>query len=1105
MRIKILYFLFLTLFFLGLNSYSQSIILNEIVASNSAINTDNDGDSSDWIELYNPSSTTINLNGYGLSDDLNNPYRWILPNISIQANQYLLVWASGKDRNSPFAPLHTNFSISSGGEKIILTNPSGDLVDECPATPIPSDFSYGRKISDLNNWYFFNSPTPNNANTSESFEGLLEKPSVSHPGGLFSENLSVGLSTSNENAKIYYTLDGSEPNQNSTLYTSPIFIQNRTNTPNNLSLIPTNNNTDIGAPYYEGWQEPQGLVTKATIVRAKSYADGYLASNISTNSYLITPQGSEKYTMPVTFLNTNKNNFFDPEIGIYVPGNHENMYQRGEEWERPVHLELFETGSKLGFSSDMGVRTHGGTTRSRPRKSLRLYARSEYGNSIINYQLFPDKNITQYNRFLIRNSGNDWDKSLFRDSYMQTLAKKLNVDIQYSKPTILFLNGEYWGIHNIRDRHDDNYLLYHYGLEKDEIVAVENNSIYADGNEAGVAEYNQMLSFINNNNLQIQSNYEEVAKMLDPESFTDAHILNIFIRNTDWPGNNIKYWKRMGGFKPDETKGLDGRWRWFIHDTDFGFGLDFNYVPGVQEGPAHNTLVMATASNGSSWPNPSWSTLILRKLLQNSEYKKHFILRFSDLLNTEFESENTISKLNNFENEYSPEIEEHINRWRRPVNKNEWLSNIAIMRNFAEKRPNYVRTHLEEYFNLQKQNTITLQTANAIGGKIKINTITPNTNEPWSGLYFKEIPITLEAIPETGYEFSHWSGTKESTESLMSLTLDFDNSLVAHFKVSEIFKENLLNPVPYVLKNNDSYQFNFWGSNEAEGIFPANMLFLQTDKPDPTLTDEMTDRYHIPEGEYHNDDADKHGFPYSLTGRTRINGLGEHGISFINTGRNRDVGAVVLGLDTRDKQNIVASWTGGTIKPNARVYAIRMQYKIGINGLFKNILDIEGNPVEYVRNETENHEQVFGNIVLPKEAENQAYVQLRWKHYSTGTLLDLGNGKRDELRIDNIVVSAEDLLSTNDYYKNTLNTQLLNNYPNPAQIETSIVFQLKYEEKVYINIYDSTGRIIQTFNKIYPNGKHEIKLNTQNLQSGVYLYQMKTPTYTETKKMFIIH
>lgn len=1105
MRVKLLSLIFLSLFFIGLNSYSQSIILNEIISSNESINTDDDGDYSDWIELYNASDTTVNLSGYGLSDDSNNLYKWILPNINLQAGGYLLVWSSSKNRNNPFAPLHTNFSISSGGEKITLINPEGNLIDEAPPVPIPTNFSYGRKISDLNNWYFFNSPTPNSANTSEAFEGLLEKPAVSHSGGLYAENITLELNSSIEKAKIYYTLDGSEPNQNSTLYNNPIFIQNRSNEPNTISLIRTNNNTDIGAPYFEGWQEPEGLITKATVVRAKSYADGYLASNITTHSYLITPQGNNKYSIPITFLNTNYNNFFDPEIGIYIPGKYDNMYQRGVEWERPVHVEFFEKGGKLAFSSDMGVRTHGGTTRSRPRKSLRLYARGEYGNSIINYQLFPDKNISQHKRFLLRNSGNDWDKSLFRDSYMQTLAKNMHVDIQYSRPSILFINGEYWGIHNIRDRHDDHYLLNHYGLQEDEIVAIENNSVYAEGNEAGVEEYNQMRSFINNNNLQIESNYVEVTKMLDPESFTDAHILNIFIRNTDWPGNNIKYWKRMGGYKPNEKKGLDGRWRWFVHDTDFGFGLDFIYVPGVEEGPAHNTLAMATAANGPSWPNPSWSTLILRKLLENSEYKKHFILRFSDLLNTEFKSENTVAKLNAFEDEYSPEINEHIHRWRRPVNKNEWISNIALMRSFATQRPNYVRTHIKEYFNLQESHTITLQTAEGIGGSIKINTITPNTQESWSGLYFKDIPITLEAIPETGYEFSHWSGTKESTETSLTFTLDFNHSLIAHFKLSEVFEEDLLNPAPYVLKNNDSYQFNSWNKNQAEGTFPTNMLFLQTNISDPTLTDEMTNRYHIPEGEYHNDDADKHGFPYMLTGRTRINGLEDQGISFINTGRNRDVGAVVLGLNTRDKQNITVSWTGGTIIPNARVYAIRMQYKIGINGSFKDVLDSNENPIEYRRNDLENHEQVFENIILPKETENQAYVQLRWKYYATGTVLDLGHGRRDELRIDNIVVSAEDFLSTNNYEKNVLNTQLLNNYPNPAHTETNVAFQLKDDDEVQINLYDTAGRIVKTVINKYSKGKNEIKLNTENLQSGMYLYQMKTPNYTETKKMFIMH
>ena len=1094
--------LFTGLLFFTQISNSHSQVLNEIMASNASTIADEDGDYEDWIEIFNPESSTVNLDGYGLSDDYGNPFRWVFPNVNIPAGGYLLIWASGKDRNNPQSELHTNFSISSAGEEVLLTHPSGVRIDEIAPLPIPTDISYGRQPDGSDSWYFFDEPTPGNSNSSQGYMGITTMPEFSHTSGSYNQEFDLEISSTMENVHIYYTLDGSRPTASSNLYTGTITISSLEGTPNDISLIPTNNNPDPGPPYYEGWQPPAGEVFKVNVVRAIAVKENYLSGPVSTHSFLVDELGAERYSLPVFFLNTDRENFFDPEIGIYIPGNHNNMFQRGREWERPMHLELLENNGNQAFAGDMGVRIHGGTTRSRPRKSLRIYSRNDYGDSWINYQLFPEKPIHQYKRFLLRNSGNDWDQAVFRDGFMQYLARDLNVETQYYRPAILFLNGEYWGIHNIRDRYDQHYIFSHYGLQEHEMTVVQNNSVFAYGNADGVQHYNSMRSFINNNNMASQDNFEHVQTLMDTQSFIDEQITGIFIMNTDWPGNNVNYFRRLVDYDPHAPAGMDGRWRWHILDTDFGFWLDFFYVPGVDQGAAHNTLAFATEANGPNWPNPPWSTFLLRNLLNNEGFKNDFINRFADLMNTTFKSDNVVAVLDSIETALEPEMQEHINRWRRPVDINEWHDNVQRMRTFAQQRPSYIRIHIRDHFNLSGIYNLLLSVNDAQMGQIKVNTITPDVSQGWDGIYFRGIPIKLTAIPEPGYRFSHWSGTQNSNDLSWTVTFNGDASLTAHFEASPDFPGDELNPPAYKLANGP-YVFSWWDENNPEGSYPPHMLFLQSNMSDPQLHDEMTHRYHVPENEYHNDDQALTGFPYKLTGRTRINGLGENGISFINTGRDRDLGAAVLALDTRGIEGITVSWTGGTIIPNARVYAIRMQYKIGPDGMFSDLFDENGNVIEYMRSDMAGHEFHFGPIELPSQVDNQEYVQLRWKYYYTGTQLDADHGRRDMLRLDNIEVTSTSL-NTGYMPVPSNKPELFQNYPNPASGKTFISFMLPEPMKVNISLYNVMGSKKDTIaDRFFPAGSHTLPVQTEGYASGIYFYILSAGNHQSVKKMVV--
>ena len=1075
----------------------QNLLLNEIMSSNATTLADEDNDYPDWIELYNSGSQSINLYNYGLTDDATKPFKWRFPAVSIQPGEYLVVFASGKNRVSAGQPLHTNFSISAGGEPIILKSPEGTTIDSLGPVALQRDISWGRLPADHSSLRYFSPASPGAANSTTAYTLLLGEVQASHSPGFYTTAFDLQLSAPYQGAQVVYTTDGALPTASSSTYGSPIPVFNRSSLPNGISMIPTNNNTDPGPPYYEGWQPPLGLVFKINVIRARALHPEAPPGPVKTLTYIVDPAGAQRYPFPVFSLATDFANLFDPEIGIYVYGNHNNYFQEGPEWERPANLSMFESNGQTAFSEDIGIRIHGNTTRSRPRKTLRIIAKSEYGNSWIEYPLFPWKNISHYKRFLLRNGGNDWDFGIMRDEFIQSLMRNMKVDRQDYRPSILFINGEYWGIHHIRDRYDEHYLLTKYGIEEQEMTMMENNSVHKSGSTAGVMHYNYMRSYISSNNMAVDAYYQGLKSMMDIESFIDFQIAHIFAMNTDWPGNNTIYWRYNTTFNPNALNGRDGRWRWMLVDMDFGFGLPFNYVPGVGMGAAHNTLAFALASNGPGWPNPPWSTLILRNLVKNQEFKHQFINRFCDLMNSDLSEARMEARLDSLQSLLQPAMQEHINRWRRPTSLTEWNNNVQVMRNFARVRPNYVRQHIKSQFQLQDPVKLTVKVSPPEAGQVMVNTV--SAPDGWTGWYFPQVPMQFTAMAQQGYRFVGWAGAATGIAETTTAALSASAQVEAIFELSNDFQGDSLNPVAYRLANGP-YRFEYWDANQPERTYPPHMVFQQSSKNDPMLADPMTHPYHVPASEVHGDDANSIGFPYRLTRRTRLNGLGDQGISFINTGRGRDLGAAVLAIDTRGLHGITVGWTAGTLAPNSRTYAIRLQYRLGPDQPFDDVPGQGGEPLEYMRSATADHTQVFHPLTLPADANNKPYVQLRWKFYFTGQQLNPYDGSRDMLRLDDIVVSALNL-GHHESPASHFNARL---WPNPAHEEASLGLSLADNQHIRIEVLDGGGRLLKVVrDEGFSPGWHTIPIATSWLRPGIYLLRVSGHQGSTTLKLFV--
>jgi hypothetical protein len=727
------------------------LFFNEIMASNGSTIHDEEGDRPDWIELYYDGHEPLSLHLFGLSDDPDEPFKWMFPDTTIHPGEFLLIWASGKDRSNPGEPLHTCFRVSMDGDDLILSHPAKGPIDFFTARPIPTDISVGRVPDGYGDWYYFDEPTPGAPNTTEAYNGLSEPVIFSHQAGFYENEFELILSSLDDQTVIHYTLDGSEPDSTAPVYTGPISVYDRSPDPNVFSTIRTSNRTHD----WRQWYEPEEPVTKATVVRAMTKKEGSLPVH-SKKTFFVLPGAAERYDVPVISIATDSLHLFDFETGIYVPGVHYsggntgNSFQRGEEWEREATFEFFEDDGERVLNHNIGIRIHGGFSRVLAQKSLRLYARNQYGDNRFYHQFFHDLEDDTFNRLILRNSGNTWGEDMFMDALAQSLVRHFNVDTQAYRPAVLFLNGEYWGIHNIRERYDKYYLERVYGVDPENIDLL---TYYMEVKEGDVNHYEQMLDFVTRNDLSNDDLFAEAATMIDIDNLLDYYSAQVYFGNDDWPQNNIDYWRARVPYDPEAPPGHDGRWRWLLFDVDRSLGHEtgpeFDMIDWITQPKIHNM----------SWPNQ-----LFLNLLDNEQFTHDFINRMADHLNSAFIPGRVAGVIDSLSPPVASLIPEHIERWSLPPSVQTWQGHVDGMHQYAKKRPGHQRSHIAGYFGLPDTHTVQLDVQNPEFGYVRINTLdvnpsTPGISEqtyPWTGTYFDGIPVTIEAVSKREATFHGW-------------------------------------------------------------------------------------------------------------------------------------------------------------------------------------------------------------------------------------------------------------------------------------------------------------------------------------------------------------
>lgn len=623
--------------------------------------------------------------------------------------------------------LHTNFKLKSGGESVYLLNADRTIADSLTATALSANKSFGRYPDGADDWFYFLSPTPSAPNDNPIEKLPADTVFFSQPGGFPNETVFVSLWYDDPSCQIRFTTDGSAPTDSSTLFLEPIEI------------------------------------ATTTVLRAAAFRDNVQMSLTCSKSYIFNTQ----HQLPVISIASAPENFFDYNKGIFEMGPNASVENPNyganfwNDWEIPVHIELFGKEKTVQLDQGAGLKITGNWSRAKPQKSVALFARKNYGSGSFDQKLFHDRATKSYETFILRNSGNDWEYTMFRDGLISHIARTMDVERLSYQPSVVYINGQYWGILNMREKPNEHYFASNYGYDPEEINIAENNASPVEGS---VADYQQTINYIQNKSTLSEQDLLKLRETLDLESFIDYEVIQIFVNNRDWPGNNIKYWK---------ANHLNSRWRWILFDTDFGFGL-YN-----QQGYNENTMNFATTTTGPSWPNPDWSTLLLRKLLTNKKFKEQFITRFADCLNSNLSPNAIYPLIDSLQTLVDSDIQLHLQRWTREYSN--WSWEVNRLRTFAQYRSDFMRSDLSSFFNNLSRYNVYVNINVPASGTINLNTLELNTF-PFSGIYFQSVPVRLKACPNPGFKFVKWEGDITAATEEISFAPSKNTTLRAVFE-----------------------------------------------------------------------------------------------------------------------------------------------------------------------------------------------------------------------------------------------------------------------------------------------------------------------------------
>ncbi|MGN0634366.1 MAG: CotH kinase family protein [Oscillospiraceae bacterium] len=770
-----------------------NVCINEICTGNSGENgnltdaVDKNGEYCDWIELYNPSDADIDISGWSLIKDDADTYSF--SDVTVPAGGYTIVYCCKTYKGDESVP-HAAFNLSGSGVKLTLADTDG-LTDSVDVPALDKDTVYARKPDGSENFLPM-LPSPNGTNNESKVLIPCNAPVFSAESGMYGSAFDLTLETDEGNT-IYYTLDGTDPATSSTRieYTGAINIYNRSSDPSTMARrVAVNKIT----PWNNGGYLPNNSdVDKGTVIRACTYSKADEYSETITKSYFVGVSNATHNNLPIMSVTTDPDNLFDYEKGINVLGKvyddyiktpgwnrdnpEANYNQRGQEWERPCHIDFFEEDGTLVLSQDCGMRTQGAYSRADYQKSFRFYARADYGAKNFKYPFFGEitkmdgsgEPLDKYKKIVMRNGGNDTFYAKFKDTYIQKLLNDRAFDTQAGRPCVMFIDGEYWGLYTLQEDFTDSYFEENYGVNKDEVIVYKKGEI-DEGLEEDIVLFKDMKHFARDNDLSDPENYAKMCEMLDIDSFIDYMAAEIYIINEDWPGNNYAMWRVRN--TDDTVAYADGKWRCLLYDTEMG--VDHYGNSSTKYNVDNLKKILANDYDDL--------TVLFRNLMENEEFKEKFVTAFMDIANVNFNYQRTLDEKQYYMNTYYKEMDKFFKRFPTWANRgNATDPCLDRMDYFLSKRPSYVPTMLKNNLSLSTAVSVKISALNPEGGNVRINTSTLDLSSTFTGKYFPDYNITLSAEAKEGYTFAGWRGSVISDEAQISISPEKASEVQAIF------------------------------------------------------------------------------------------------------------------------------------------------------------------------------------------------------------------------------------------------------------------------------------------------------------------------------------
>lgn len=715
-----------------INSLNAQLVINEVCAANYDDYQGTAGDYEDWFEIYNMGATDVDIDSYYISDDILNPTLYqVTGSATVPAGGYLVVYASGNNVVNGTG-VHTNFKITQEKQEYaVLSDPGGTVIDAYWLEfSNQKNHSFGRGTDGGADWKVFTNPTPGAANNG-GFDGYAETPTFDMPAGNYAGSVTVNISIP-AGTTVHYTLDGTSPTQTSPTVSGSITVN------------------DI------------------TVVRARAFSSdpNLLPSFIETNTYFI----DVSHALKVISISGDEVTDF---INDAAPGAFTDNFEGS--------MEYFDENLTLVDEGLGDYNKHGNDSWGYDQRGIDFIMRDQFGyNNGIHDEIFDHSSRDEFQRLIIKAAANDnypaSGGAHIRDAYIHELSirAELSLDERSYEPCIMYVDGEYWGVYELREKADDlDYTLFYYNQGNPYVEYLKTwGGTWQEYGTDGEDSWEALVNFITTNNMTDDANYDYVTSQLNTKSLIDYFILNSYVVSSDWLNWNTAWWR---GLNPD---GDHKKWGYVLWDLDASFDHYINYTGVPSTDPDADPCNPETLGD----PGGQGHVPIVNALFQNENFYQDYVSRFADLSAGALSCESMHAILDELTDRIEPEMQGQVDRWGGTVVQ--WQANVQEIHDFIDERCDAIAEGIVDCYDVEGPFEVMVDVFPPGAGWVEFNSI-DITTFPWTGQYFGGLDVDLEANAYGVNVFSHWEINNHVISDLNSETASFtfaqSDTIIAHF------------------------------------------------------------------------------------------------------------------------------------------------------------------------------------------------------------------------------------------------------------------------------------------------------------------------------------